>query len=63
MRVSGRRIHVLRNVTTQSEVLAHRENQILFHNRFLLTAGYGWGAGFTPRKLAFASQKLCTLIR
>jgi hypothetical protein len=53
---------MLRNVTTHCEVFARRKNQIRFHSRFLSIAGYGWGAGFTPRKLAFALQKLCILI-
>jgi hypothetical protein len=58
-RVLAQCIHVLGKVTTHGEVLARSENQILFHNRFLFSiAGYGWDAGWTPRKLAFALQKL-----
>jgi hypothetical protein len=58
-RVPDRWIHLLGNITTHGEVLASRENQICFHNRFLfLIAGYGRGAKSAPRELAFALQKL-----
>ena len=32
-RVLARRVHVLGNVTTHSEALVHRENQVCFHSR------------------------------
>jgi hypothetical protein len=52
---------VARKVTTHGEVLACRENQIRFHNRFLFSlAGYGRGAKCTPPSLRFALQKLLT---
>jgi hypothetical protein len=61
-RVPDRWIHLLGNITTHGEVLASRENQICFHNRFLfLIAGYGRGAKSAPRGLAFAVQKLSSV--
>ena len=57
-RLLARWIHVFGHVITHCKVFGHRKNQICFHNRFLSIAAYGRGAGYTPRRLAFAVQKL-----